>query len=67
MRSGRNCGSRSAAGRDQAKAAVVRVTGELAELAATAADEAQRLLVNAKRALRRARATAAELRERRDP
>ena len=56
---------RSAAGRDQAKAAVARVTGELAELAATAADEAQRLLVNAKRALRRARATAAELRERR--
>ena len=44
---------------------MVRVTGELAELAATAADEAQRLLVNAKRALRRARATAAELRERR--
>src|SRR5215472_7536357 len=55
---------RSAAGRDDAKAAVMVVTGELAELAATAADEAQRLLVNAKRALRRARATAAELRER---
>ena len=54
---------RSAAGRDDAKAAVLRVTGELAELAATAADEAQRLLVNAKRALRRARATAAALRE----
>ena len=41
-----------------------RVTGELAELAATAADEAQRLLVNAKRALRRARTEADELRER---
>jgi IS5 family transposase len=55
---------RSAAGRDDARAAVVRVTGELAELAATAAEEAERLLVNAKRALRRAGATAAELRER---
>jgi IS5 family transposase len=55
---------RSAAGRDEAKAAVVRITGELAELAATAADEAERLLVNAKRALRRARAKADELRER---
>src|SRR5262245_6448795 len=55
---------RSAAGRDDAKAAVLGVTGELAELAATAADEAQRLLVNAKRALRRAGATAAERRER---
>jgi transposase, IS5 family len=55
---------RSAAGRDDARAAVVRVTGELAELAATAAEEAQRLLVNAKRALRRAGATAAELRKR---
>src|ERR1700739_1436077 len=33
---------RSAAGRDDARAAVVRVTGELAELAATAAEEAER-------------------------
>ena len=43
---------------------MARVTGQLAELAATAADEAERLLVNAKRALRRARAKAAQLRER---
>ncbi len=54
--------SRSAAGRDEAQAVVARVTGELAELAATAADEAQRLLVNAKRALRRAAAKADGLR-----
>jgi len=54
---------RSAAGRHEAKAAVVRVTGELAELAATAADEAQRLLTNANRALRRARVQADELRK----
>jgi IS5 family transposase len=56
--------TRSAAGREDAQATVRRVTGELAELAGTAADEAQRLLVNAKRALRRARAEADELRER---
>jgi IS5 family transposase len=49
---------RGAAGRDEAQAVVVRVTGELAELGATAADEAQRLLINAKRALRRAQAKA---------
>ena len=36
----------------------MRVTGELAELTATAADEAQRLLTNAKQALRRAQAKA---------
>ena len=41
-----------------------RVTGELGELAATATEEAQRLLVNAKRALRRARAEAERLRKR---
>jgi len=40
---------------------VRRVTGELAELAATAVDQAERLLVNAKRALRRAKARADEL------
>ena len=56
--------TRSAAGRGEVQATVARVTGQLAELAATAADEAQRLLVNAKRALRRARAKAAQLRER---
>jgi transposase, IS5 family len=56
--------TRSAAGREQAQATVRRVTGQLAEPAATAADEAQRLLVNAKQALRRAQAKADELRER---
>jgi transposase, IS5 family len=50
--------SRSAAGRDEALAAVRRTTGELADLAETAATEARRLLLNAKRALRRARAKA---------
>ncbi|MGZ5398237.1 MAG: ISNCY family transposase [Mycobacterium sp.] len=50
--------SRSAAGRDEALAAVRRTTGELTELAETAATEAHRLLVNAKQALRRARAKA---------
>ena len=54
--------TRSAAGREDAQATVRRVTGELAELAAAA--DAQRLLVNAKRALRRARAEADELRKR---
>jgi IS5 family transposase len=56
--------TRSVAGRGEAPATVRRVTGELAELAATAAADAQRLLVNAKRALRRARAQADELRKR---
>jgi len=51
--------SRSALGRDEALAAVRRVTGDLAVLAETAAEEAERLLANARRALRRARATAA--------
>jgi transposase, IS5 family len=55
---------RSAAGKDEAHAAVRRVTGELAELAETAAKDAERVLANAKRALRRARATAAALRAR---
>ena len=56
--------SRAALGRDEARAAVLRSTGELAELAETAAREAQRLLVNAKRAVRRAKAKAADLRGR---
>ena len=56
--------TRSAAGRDEVQATAARVTGQLAELAATAADEAQRLLVNAKTALRRARVKADELRKR---
>ncbi|ORW02867.1 ISNCY family transposase [Mycobacterium kyorinense] len=53
--------SRAAMGREEATAAVLKSTGELAGLAETAARDAQRLLVNAKRAVRRAKATAAEL------
>jgi IS5 family transposase len=56
--------SRAALGREQAKTAVLASTGELAELAETAARDAQRLLVNAKRAVRRANAKAAALRAR---
>jgi IS5 family transposase len=47
--------------RDEAQAAVCRITGELAGLAEEAAGEAEKLLVNTRRALRRARARAAEL------
>jgi transposase, IS5 family len=47
---------RSAAGKDEAQAAVRRATGQLAELANKAANDAERLLANAKQALRRARA-----------
>ena len=43
-----------AAAKDEARAAVRRLNGELAELAETAVGDAQRLLVNAKQALRRA-------------
>src|ERR671910_384524 len=46
---------RTAAGRDEAQAAVRRVTGELAELAETAAADARRLLANARRAQTRQR------------
>ncbi len=53
--------SRAAIGRDEATTAVLKSTGELAGLAESAARDAQRLLVNAKRAVRRARAKAAEL------
>ena len=56
--------SRTALGRDEATAAILKSTGELAELAQTAVRDAERLLVNAKRAVRRAHATAAELRAR---
>jgi IS5 family transposase len=52
---------RGAAAKDQALAAVRRVTGELADLAETAAKDAERLLVNAKRSLRRARSKANDL------
>ena len=51
--------SRAPAGSDQAKDGVQRITGELADLAQAAARDAERLLVNARRALRRARAKAA--------
>jgi IS5 family transposase len=53
--------SRAALGRDQARAGVLITTGELAELAESAARDAQRLLVNATQAVRRAKATAAAL------
>ena len=56
--------SRAALGRDEATAAVLKSTGELAGLAETAARDAQRLLVNAQRAVRRATAKAVELRAR---
>ena len=63
MRSGRNCGCGRRPAADQARPPWSRASPvNWPSLAATAADEAQRLLVNAKRALRRARATAAELR-----
>jgi transposase, IS5 family len=53
--------SRSQLGRDQVKDGVARITGELAELAQVTARDAQRVLVNARRALRRAQAKAARL------
>ena len=53
--------SRSQLGRDQVKDGVQRITGELADLAAAAARDAQRLLDNARRALRRAEVKAAAL------
>jgi IS5 family transposase len=53
--------SRAALGRDEATAAVLKSTGALADLAETAAQDAQRLLINAKRAIRRAQARAAAL------
>lgn len=53
--------TRSAEGRDEAMAVVRRKNAELAGLADTATREAQRLLTNAKRALRVARAKAAAL------
>src|SRR3954468_20063917 len=53
--------TRNAAARDEALAVVRRKNLELADLAETAAADAERLLANAKRALRAARAKAAEL------
>jgi transposase, IS5 family len=55
---------RAAASKDEARAAVRRLNGELADLAETAAKDAERLLVNAKRALRRAGAKAKSVRAR---
>src|SRR4029078_13309100 len=53
--------SRAQLGRDQVRDSVQRITGGLADLAQATARDAQRLLVNARRALRRARAKAAQL------
>jgi transposase, IS5 family len=50
--------TRSAAAKEEVLDVVRRKTGELAELAETAANEAERFLRNAKRALRKARADA---------
>ena len=58
IRSAPSCGTRSAAGKDEAQAAVRRVTSELADLAQAVAKDADRVLANAKQALRRARAKA---------
>lgn len=52
---------RGAQGREQAQHTVARITGELADLAERAAGDAQRLLTNARRALRCAQATAEQL------
>src|SRR5215207_7940781 len=52
---------RTAQGRDEAQAVVKRITGELAGLAERAAADAEALLGNARRALRRAQTKAAKL------
>jgi IS5 family transposase len=52
---------RGAQHRDESQATVRRITGELAELAERAAADAERLLTNARRGLRRAQARAADL------
>jgi transposase, IS5 family len=52
---------RAAQTRDEAQAVVRRITGELAGLAEKAAADAEQLLVNARRALRRADTKAAQL------
>ncbi len=52
---------RSAQGRDEAQAVVKRITGELADLAETAANDAEKVLVNARQALRRAQVKAQQL------
>jgi len=55
--------SRRQLGRDQVKDRVLAMTGELADQAQATVGEAHRLLSNARRALRRAQAKAAELAE----
>ena len=52
---------RAAQTRDEAQAVVKRITGELAGLAERAAADAEQLLLNARRAVRRARVKGAEL------
>ena len=52
---------RSAQGKDEAQATVRRITGELAHLAERAATDAEALLANGRRALRRAQAKAEAL------
>jgi len=52
---------RGAVGRDEAQHTVQRITGELAGLAERAAADAQRLLTNARRALRRAQLNSEQL------
>jgi IS5 family transposase len=52
---------RGAQGKDEAHAVVQRITGELAGLAERAATDAERLLANARRALRRAERKALQL------
>jgi len=52
---------RAAQARDEAQAVVKRITGELAGLAERAAADAEQLLLNARRALRRARVKGTEL------
>jgi transposase, IS5 family len=53
--------TRNAAAKEEALAVVRRKNAELADLAETAAVEAERLMANAKRAVRKARAEAAKL------
>jgi len=55
---------RAAAGKDEARTAVRRLNSELADLAETAVRDAERLLGNAKRVLRRAQAKAEAMRAR---
>jgi IS5 family transposase len=53
--------SRAQLGRDEARAGVQKITGDLAGLAQAAVTDARKLLINARRAANRARAKAADL------